>query len=233
MQNLRYVQAMTNTRSMVLGLIALAVIGCGSGSANDAVPAGGTASTPAATPASVSTSRTAAAGTRVDVTLGDEISSRKYSAGHTLAGSVSSDVLDSRGRVVIPAGSRVAIEISRISPSNAGDTRGEGTLELTVTSIDVNGTPHDARAVLGINEIPHSMKGRGVTKGEGTDVAVGAAAGALVGQLIGKNTKSTVIGGAVGAVGGGAVAVAGAQRDVIVPAGTHIAFSLPQAITVK
>jgi uncharacterized membrane protein len=77
------------------------------------------------------------------------------------------------------------------------------------------------------------MKGRGVTKGEGEDVAVGAAAGALVGQLIGKNTRSTVIGGAVGAVGGGAVAVKGAQRDIIVAAGTHITFQLPQAITVK
>jgi len=97
----------------------------------------------------------------------------------------------------------------------------------------VNGVPHEARAVLGINDIPHAMKGRGVTKGQGTDVAVGAAAGALVGQLLGKNTRSTVIGGAVGAVGGGAVAVAGAQRDVIVTAGTRISFSLPQSITVK
>jgi hypothetical protein len=224
---------MTKTSSVVLGLIALGLAACGSGSANDAVPAGTPGSAPAATSAPVSNSRTAAAGTRVEVTLGEEISSRKYSAGHTMEGSVSNDVLDSRGRVVIPAGSSVSLEITRISPSNAGDTRGEGTLELTVNSINVNGSSHEARAVLGINDIPHSMKGRGVTKGEGTDVAVGAAAGALVGQLIGKNTKGTVIGGAVGAVGGGAVAVAGAQRDVIVPAGTHISFSLPQAITVK
>ena len=224
---------MTNKRSVVLGLLALGLAGCGSGSANDAVPAGSAASTPASSPAPVSTSRTAASGTRVEVTIRDEISSHKYSAGHAVEGTVSSDVLDSRGRVVIPAGAAVAMELTRISPSEPGDTRGEGTLELTVNSINVNGVPHDARAVLGINEIPHSMKGRGVTKGEATDVAVGAAAGALVGQLIGKNTKGTVIGGAVGAVGGGAVAVKGAQRDVIVAAGSHISFSLPQAITVK
>ena len=146
---------------------------------------------------------------------------------------MSRDVLDDRGRVAIPAGSGVSLEITKISPSNAGDTRGEGTLELTVTSISVNGASHAARAILGINDIPHTMKGRGVTKGQGTDLAVGAAVGALAGQLIGKNTKSTVIGGAVGAVGGGAVAVAGAQRDIIVAAGTHISFALPQSITVK
>ena len=34
-------------------------------------------------------------------------------------------------------------------------------------------------------------------------------------------------------VGGGAVAVAGAQRDIVVAAGTHITFQLPKDITVK
>jgi hypothetical protein len=167
----------------------------------------------------------------VEVTIRDEISSRRFSAGHAVEGSVSNDVVDAKGRVVIPAGSPVALEITKISPSNAGDTRGEGTLELTVISITVNGVSHEARTVVGA--VPHTMKGRGVTKGEGADVAVGAAVGALAGQLIGKNTKSTVIGGAVGAVGGGAVAVAGAQRDIVVAAGTHITIQLPQAITVK
>jgi hypothetical protein len=229
---------MTNTRTIVLGLLAIGLAGCGASTANDATSGGTSASAapasgvaPARREERESTGRTAPSGTTVEVTIRDEISSRKFSAGHAVEGSVSNDVMDSKGRVVIPAGSPVAIEITRISPSNAGDTRGEGTLELTVTSITVNGASHDARTV--VSDVPHSMKGRGVTKGEGEDVAVGAAVGALAGQLIGKNTKSTVIGGAVGAVGGGAVAAAGAQRDIVVAAGTHITFQLPQAITVK
>ena len=236
------------TKFISIGLLALSLAGCSKGAANDATPAGtalpsagsaqpsagGTGSAAQVSrPERESSSRTAASGTTVEVTIRDEISSRQYSAGHAVEGSVSRDVLDNRGRVVIPAGSDVALEITKISPSNAGDTRGEGTLELTVTSISVNGASHAARAILGINDIPHTMKGRGVTKGQGTDLAVGAAVGALAGQLIGKNTKSTVIGGAVGAVGGGAVAVAGAQRDIIVAAGTHISFALPQSITVR
>ncbi len=215
-------------------MLTLGLLGCSGAAGNDATPAAGSAassSKPSGIAALVSSSRTAAAGTNVEVTIRDEISSKLYSAGHAVEGSVSNDVLDSRGNVVIPAGSPVEIEITKISPSEPGDTRGEGKLELTVTSINVNGTSHGERVV--VSNIPHIMKGRGVTKGEATDVGVGAAVGALAGQLIGKNTKGTVIGGAVGAVGGAAVAVKGAQRDIIVAAGTHINFSLPNSITVK
>ena len=218
--------------ALITGLVAISLAACGRAAGNDAVPADGSSpSTASAAMPAASTSRTAPGGTNVEVTINEEISSRKYSAGHMVPGSVSSDVLDSRGRVVIPAGAPVNIEITRIAPSDAGHPSAEGVLELTVTSITVNGTAHEARTVVG--SVPHIMKGRGVTKGQGTDVAVGAAVGALAGQLIGKNTRSTVIGGAVGAVGGGAVAVAGAQRDIIVAPGTHISISLPQAITVK
>lgn len=122
-------------------------------------------------PAAASSGRTAFSGTNVDVTISEEISSRKYSAGYTLQGSVSDDVFDTRGRVVIPAGSPVNLEITRISPSNGGDTRGEGTVEFTVTSVVVNGTSHDARTIA--SNVPHPMKGRGATKGQGTDVAQG------------------------------------------------------------
>lgn len=229
---------MTNIRTTVLALLAMAGAACGSASGNDATPAGAAASaTPAAGSAPArreereSSGKTAPAGTNVEVTIRDEISSRKYSAGHAVEGSVSNDVMDSKGRVVIPAGSPVALEITKISPSEPGDLKGEGTLELTVTSVTVGGTPHDERTV--VESVPHTMKGRGVTKGEAEDVGVGAAVGALAGQLIGKNTRSTVIGGAVGAVGGGAVAVKGAQRDIVVAAGTHITFQLPKPVTVK
>ena len=225
---------MTKTREVLLtGLMAFSLAACSRAAGNDAVPADGSSpsTASAAMPAAASTARTAPAGASVGVTINEEISSRKYSAGHMVPGSVTSDVLDSRGRVVIPAGSPVDIEITRIAPSDAGHPSAEGTLELTVRSITVNGTAHDVGAV--VSSVPHIMKGRGITKGQGTDVAVGAAVGALAGQLIGKNTRSTVVGGAVGAVGGGAVAVAGAQRDIIVAPGTHISISLPQAITVN
>ncbi|HVA57566.1 MAG TPA: hypothetical protein VNF92_06730, partial [Gemmatimonadaceae bacterium] len=59
------------------------------------------------------------------------------------------------------------------------------------------------------------------------------AVGALVGQAIGKNQKSTIIGGAVGAVAGGARAATVADRDVIVAAGTAITLTLTQSLTIS
>ena len=228
------------TKYLTCGLLVVGLAACGSGTAANvpqsaaADPSTATAATPIARrePAPVSAPEySVPSGTPVDVTINEEISSRKYSAGHHISASITHDILDRSGRVIIPAGSPVDVEISAISPSNPGDTRGEGVIELTVASVTVNGHRHDQGAR--VSNVPHIMKGRGVTKGQGEDVAVGAAVGALAGQLLGKNTKSTVIGGAVGAVGGGAVAVAGAQRDVIVSAGTHISFSLPQALVAR
>jgi uncharacterized protein YcfJ len=77
------------------------------------------------------------------------------------------------------------------------------------------------------------MKGRGITTDEAARVGAGTVIGALAGQLIGKNTKGTEIGGAVGAVAGGAVAVRYAYRDVVVSAGTPIVFTLTQSLNIS
>jgi hypothetical protein len=53
----------------------------------------------------------------------------------------------------------------------------------------------------------------------------------VAGRLIGGDTKGAVIGGAVGAGGGTAVAVHWASRDVVVPVGTRVTFSLSQSFT--
>jgi hypothetical protein len=169
---------MTRTQSGIIGLIVCAAAGCstvaGSAAAgSEAVPSDGSspATASAAMPAAASSGRTAFSGTNVDVTIGEEISPRKYSAGHTLLGSVSNDVYDTRGRVVIPAGSPVNIEITRVSPPAADDTRNEGSVEFTVTSVIVNGASHDARTIA--TNVPHLAKGRGTTKAQGIDAAQG------------------------------------------------------------
>ena len=216
-------------RHLYLGLLTLGLGACADAAGRDAAKT--TGNTPADKPGSIfASSRTLAAGTTVEVTMRDSMSSRRNTLGNPIDAAVTRDVLDAKGRVVIPAGSPVSLHISAISPSKAGDRDGEGTLELTVTSLRVNGVSHSVTAV--VRNIPHTMKGRGVTKGVAEDVAVGTVVGAVAGQVIGKNTKSTVVGGAVGAVAGGAVAVAGAQRDIVVGPGTHITFALPATMKI-
>ena len=53
-------------------------------------------------------SRTLATGSRIDATWGRSISSRSNKAGETVTITVTSDVKDDRGRVVIPSGATIA-----------------------------------------------------------------------------------------------------------------------------
>jgi hypothetical protein len=130
---------------------------------------------------------------------------------------------------VIPAGSTVKLTIDKLEPGS-DQVRPEGRLELIVSSVTVNGREYPLTANL--EPVPHTMQGRGITKDEAARVGAGTAIGAIAGQIIGKNTRGTVIGGAVGAVAGGAVAARYAYRDVIVSAGAPIVFTLTQSLSI-
>jgi len=240
------------SRSIIAGLIALGLVGCSAGDAKEA-PAGDAAQPVASTPAASSPSAPVASsrstrtrssgedrpqrtgssnhavaqGTSISATIDNALSSRTSKPGESFRATVSRDVTDDRGNVAIPAGSAVTLTIVQLEPGS-DQVRPEGRLVLDVSSVQVNGTNHAVTAEL--SPVSHSMKGRGVTTDEAARVGAGAAIGALAGQLIGKNTKGTEIGGAVGAVAGGAVAVKYAYRDIIIAAGTPITFTLTQAL---
>jgi hypothetical protein len=141
---------------------------------------------------------------------------------------VSANVTDSRGRVVIPAGSNVLLSIVQLEPGSE-QIRPEGRLVLAVKSVEIDGVTHPISGTLA--PIAHHFEGRGITKDEAARIGAGTAVGAAAGQVIGKNTKSTVIGGAIGAVAGTAVAVRYAYHDVVVSAGTPISFTLANTLT--
>jgi hypothetical protein len=176
------------------------------------------------------TGRTLASGTTVYATVESALSSRTNKPGETLRASVSRDISDDRGRVVIPAGSIVTLSIVQLEPGS-DQVRPEGRLVLEVNSVTVHGQTHSVTADLA--PVTHHLQGRGITTDEAARVGAGTAIGAVAGQLIGKDTRSTTIGGAIGAVAGGAVAVRYAYRDVIVSAGTPIAFTLTQSLNIS
>jgi len=182
---------------------------------------------PAAPPVPVT--RTAAAGTFVDVAVDDTISTRSTKAGAAFTGSIVDDVKNAQGQVVIPAGSVVHGTVVEVKP--APNPRTPGSLTLALTSVTVRGTdyPLDAR----IDSLETVNKGRGVTGADAAKVGVGAAAGAILGRVLGKNTKGAVIGGIVGAAAGAGVANQTRDIDVVLPKGAHINASLNSALTVK
>jgi hypothetical protein len=173
--------------------------------------------------------RTAAAGTFIDLAVDDTLSSHSTKAGDSFSASVVEDVLDAQGRVVIPAGSIVRGTVSGVKPAPNPST--PGTLSLTLNTVTVRGT--DYPIVASIDSLETVRQGRGVTGGDVAKVGGGAAAGAILGRIIGKNTKGAVIGGVVGAVVGTGVAASSKDSDIVLPKGAHINASLSAPLVVK
>lgn len=219
------------SRTLIAGLLAFGLLGCSPAESKDLAGRSGTrngaaVAAVAATPSSASL----ASGTAVAATIEDAISSRTNTVGQRVNAVVSGDVMDDAGRVVIPSGSPLVLTITKLGPAkNSGQA--DGAIVLDGTSVTVGGTTYDLAATVGA--VPHTLKGRGITESAVGNVAVGTAVGAVLGQAIGKNQKSTIIGGAIGAVAGGARAATVADRDVIVTPGAPITLTLTHSLKIS
>jgi hypothetical protein len=168
------------------------------------------------------------AGATVSLAVDREISSRTDKAGAMVMATVSSDVQDSHGRVVIPAGSKVSMTITQIHESeNKGDKTGK--LTLTPNSVEIAGQSYalDASA----EALDRTLRDRKTNAGDVAKVGVGAAAGALAGKLIGGSTKAAVIGGVIGGAIGTQRAIETQDRDVVVPASSRVELTLNGTFT--
>jgi len=172
---------------------------------------------------------TLAAGTRVALAASDTITTRTAKAGDAFSATVSQDVKDASGRVVIPAGATVSGTIAAAEP--APNPSSSGRIELSVTSVSVRGASYTIDASVVAQDTV--MKGRGVTKADAAKVGGGAVAGAIVGKLLGKSTKGALIGGAVGAAAGAAAARASRDIDVVIPKGAAITIKLNKPLTLQ
>ena len=215
------------SRIMLSGMLVLGLAACSSTAAEqkaaaERAAAGNRNYTPA--------ERVLASGTRIGARIQDSLSSRRNKAGETFSATVSGDVKDDAGHVVIPAGSAVELMIGQLEPAR-NTSQADGKIAFNVISVSVRGREYQVSADL--DPVQHHLQGQGITAGKVATVGVGAAAGAVAGQLIGKNAKGAVIGGVVGAGAGTAVAVTQANRDVVVNRGTPITFSLTRNLSVS
>ncbi|MDQ3137175.1 MAG: hypothetical protein M3Q93_06280, partial [Gemmatimonadota bacterium] len=163
------------------------------------------------------------AGASFSAATDSEIRSHKNKVGDEIMATVGSDVKDAAGRVVIPAGSKVTLQVTAIKEAeNKGDTT--GTLTLKPTAISINGTSQPLPA--SISGVRTKLEGRGTNAGDIAKVGAGTAAGAIVGRVLGGSTKGAIIGGIIGGAVGTQRAVETKDRDVVVPAGTTITLTL-------
>ncbi|HYC33651.1 MAG TPA: hypothetical protein VEB59_15285 [Gemmatimonadales bacterium] len=164
-----------------------------------------------------------ASGTVLSTTIDREISSKVNKAGETVATTVTSDVRDASGRVVIPAGALVMLTITEIRESeNKGDKTGK--LTLTPTEVAFGGQSYGIQA--SAQALDRHLVDRKTNAGDIAKVGAGTAAGAVVGRVIGGNTKGAIIGGIIGGAIGTQRAVETQDRDVVVPAGSRVELTL-------
>jgi uncharacterized protein YfiM (DUF2279 family) len=192
---------------------------------NDRASKGTTSKAKAATKSAAKTaSASLAAGTSISAKFDAGISSRTHKAGQKLTGTVSSDVKDKSGRVVIPAGSKVHLTISAIKESeNKSDKTGK--LVLTPTKVVIAGISYSLSG--SATALDRTLKDRKTNAGDLAKVGVGAGAGALLGTAVsGGSTKGAVIGGVAGAAVGTQRAIETQDRDVVVPAGSRLKVTL-------
>ena len=173
--------------------------------------------------------RTLAIGSRINATWGPTINSSSTKEGETVTVTVTSDVKDGRGRVVIPSGATVDLLITDLEPATSRSDP-DGKLALSVTSATIRGKTYALQGE--VTSVPHTLKSHGIGTSEAKKVGIGTAVGAVVGQVIGKDTKATVIGGAVGAVAGAAVARETKNRDLVVTVGAPVVITLTGPFTI-
>ncbi len=157
-------------------------------------------------------------GSEIKLRTDENITATPSNAGHTYSASVSQDVTDANGKVIIPKGSRATLMATKGANANE--------VELALKSLTVNNHKYNVAT----NSVAHNGGGKeGVGKNKRTAKYVGG--GALAGTLIGAIAGGGK-GAAIGALAGGA-AGAGAQtltkgKQINIPAETEMGFRLDQ-----
>lgn len=178
----------------------------------------------AAKPAAKSSPRMLATGTAISAKFDAGISSRTHKAGQKLTGTVSADVKDKSGRVVIPAGSKVYVTIAAIHESERKSDK-TGKLVLTPTKVLIGGRSYPLAG--SASALDRTLKDRKTNAGDIAKVGVGVGAGALLGSAVsGGSTKGAVIGGVAGGAVGTQRAIETQDRDVVVPVGSRLKVTL-------
>ena len=171
---------------------------------------------------------TVPAGTKIDLTINDELSSRKNKPGDTFTAKVFTDVRDASGAIMIEEGSTVNGSVVAVKP--APNRRTPGTLTIALSTVEMNGKTFPIRAT--VDSVQREHRKQPINANDAAKVGVGAAAGAVVGQVISKNTKGTVIGAVVGGLAGAGVAAETKDLDIVIPDGSHILVTVTEPMKV-
>ncbi|MGC2112507.1 MAG: hypothetical protein WA655_23515 [Candidatus Korobacteraceae bacterium] len=162
-------------------------------------------------------------GTSLVVRMGNTIDTKTANPGDSFTGTLAHSVAVD-GVVAIPAGAGVAGTV--VDAKSPGRFKGEGTLSVALTSINVRGVPTTIQSSTYVQTVKGKGKRTAVMAGGGTG------AGALIGGLAGGG-KGALIGGLLGAGAGTAGAAFTGNKDLQIPAESVVTFRLSTPISVK
>jgi hypothetical protein len=166
-----------------------------------------------------------AQGTALDVVLNQTISSGDTRSGDSFEATLAAPIVID-GRTAIPQDAVVRGHV--VDAQGSGRLKGVAQLDLTLDSLQANGTNYDLQT-------SHVTRtGENHSKRNGELIGGGAGLGALIGGIAGGG-KGALIGGAAGAGAGTGTAAYTGKKDIRIPAETHLLFRLsrPLTITVK
>ena len=172
-----------------------------------------------------STTGVVSSGTTINLSAEQKICTNTHKAGDRFIATVRETVTGSNG-VSIPAGSKATVQVVSVKKSeNQSDA---ASIVLNVLNVQVNGTTYPIQGNIASAEtVAGERSGKDAQK-----VAIGAAIGAGIGQILGKDTKSTVIVAATGAAAGTAIAMGTANYEGCIPQGGRITLNLTAPATI-
>jgi hypothetical protein len=179
-----------------------------------------TSGTQSTTTAVAPTNRTISNGTEIKVRT-DQAIPAKPARGSSYAATVSNDVMDNQGAVIIPRGARA--QLAAVASNDNKDT------VLDLRSVTLNGRRYSlTTSTTGQAGTPGGI---GANSRTAKYVGGGAAVGALLGAIFGGG-KGAAIGALAGGAGGaGAQVYTGRKKDL--PAETELTYKLAQDLTLQ
>jgi hypothetical protein len=160
-------------------------------------------------------------GTEFDVRLQNPLSSKTAQVEDRFEATTMVDLLDERGRVLVPSGSVMRGVVSSVNRATRTDRK--GSLTVAFDQVTIKGRAHPMRAT-----VTQALESEGI-KGEAGKIGIGAGAGAIIGAIIG-GAKGALAGILIG--GGGTIA-ATEGKDVELPVGTTLRVRLDSPLTLS
>lgn len=161
--------------------------------------------------------------TPIVVVLDQALSTKTSTSGETFAATVEQPV-EVEGKVAIPKGAHASGIVK--DAKAAGRFKGGAVLELTLTSVEINGKDHEIKTSAPV------MTSKGKGKRTAAMVGGGAAGGAAIGAVAGGG-KGAGIGALIGAAAGTGGAAFTGNRDIKLPAETSLTFKLREPLELK